>query len=87
MYEAKATFEGRVTRLANYLTRAYKYDNPSILFAMYLSEFLRSDVEKSLKSTLVEQGLEVVSADAGDIKDLPSFLFFSKLQRYCFLRS
>ena len=73
MYEAKATFEDRVSRLANYLTRAYKYDKPSILFAMYLSEFLRSDIERSLKSTLVEQGLDVVSVDAGDIKDLPSF--------------
>jgi tetratricopeptide (TPR) repeat protein len=73
MVEAKETFESRVSRLANYLTRAYKYNKPSILFAMYLSEFLRSDVEKSLKSTLDEQGLAVVSVDAGDIKDLPAF--------------
>jgi len=40
---------------------------------MYLSEFLRSDVEKSLKSALVEQGLEVVSVNAANNKDLPSF--------------
>ncbi len=73
MDEAKATFESRVSRLANYLTRAYKYNKPSILFAMYLSEFLRSDVEKSLKRALVEQGLEVVSVDAGNNKDLPAF--------------
>ena len=73
MIEAKETFESRVSRLANYLTRAYKYNKTSILFAMYLSEFLRSDVEKSLKSTLDEQGLEVVSVDAGNIKDLPAF--------------
>ncbi len=73
MVEAKDNFEGRVSRLANYLTRAYKYNKPSILFAMYLSEFLRSDVEKSLKSALIEQGLEVVSVDAGNNKDLPSY--------------
>ena len=73
MMEAKGTFERRVSRLANYLTRAYKYNKPSILFAMYLSEFLRSDVDKSLKSALGEQGLEVVYVDAGNIKDLPAF--------------
>jgi hypothetical protein len=73
MNEAKETFERRVSRLANYLTRAYKYNKPSILFAMYLSEFLHSDVEKSLKSALAEQGLEFVSVDAGNIKDLPAF--------------
>ncbi|KAF5434494.1 Tetratricopeptide (TPR) repeat [Candidatus Methanophagaceae archaeon] len=72
MDEAKATFEGRVSRLANYLSRAYKYDKPSILFAMYLSEFLRSDVENSLESALAEQGLEVVSVDTANFKDLPS---------------
>ena len=68
----KETFESRVSRLANYLTRAYKYNKPSILFALYLSEFLRSDVEKLLKSALVEQGLEVVSVDAANNKDLPA---------------
>jgi tetratricopeptide (TPR) repeat protein len=73
MIEVKETFERRVSRLANYLTRAYKYNKPSILFVMYLSEFLRSDVEKSLKSALDEQGLEVVSVDAGNNKDLPAF--------------
>ena len=73
MIEAKETFEGRVSRLANYLNRAYKYNKPSILFAMYLSEFLRSDVEESLKSALAEQGLKVVRVDAGNIKDLPAF--------------
>ena len=73
MDEAKATFESRVLRLANYLTRAYKYNKPSILFAMYLSEFLRSDIEQSLERALVEQGLEVVNVDAGNNKDLPSF--------------
>jgi tetratricopeptide (TPR) repeat protein len=73
MIEVKETFEGGVSRLVNYLTRAYKYDKPSILFAMYLSEFLRSDVEKSLKSALAEQGLKVMRVDAGINKDLPAF--------------
>jgi len=73
MDKAKAAFEERVLRLANYLSRAYKYNKPSILFAMYLSEFLRSDVDKSLESALAEQGLEVVSVDTANFKDLPSF--------------
>jgi len=73
MMEAKENFEGRVSRLVNYITRAYKYNKPSILFAMYLSEFLRSDVDKSLTRALVELELEVVSVDAGKNKDLPSF--------------
>ncbi|MCK4398125.1 MAG: tetratricopeptide repeat protein, partial [Methanophagales archaeon] len=84
MDEAKATFERRVSRLANYLTRAYKYNKPSILFAMYLSEFLRSDVEKSLERALVEQGLEVVSVDAGDNKDLPAFFSATNSGNYVF---
>jgi len=73
MMEAKENFEGRVSRLVNYLTRAYKYNKPSILFAMYLSEFLRSDVEKSITRALVEQGLDVTSVDAGKNKDLPAY--------------
>ncbi|HUV02920.1 MAG TPA: tetratricopeptide repeat protein [Desulfobacteria bacterium] len=73
MVEANDTFEERVSRLANYLTRAYKHNKPSLLFAMYLSEFLRSDVEKSLTRALVEQGLEAMSVDAGNNKDLPAF--------------
>ena len=73
MVEANDTFEERVSRLANYLTRAYKHNKPSLLFAMYLSEFLRSDVEKSLTRALVGQGLEAVSVDAGNNKDLPAF--------------
>jgi hypothetical protein len=78
MDEAKETFESRVSRLANYLTRAYKYNKPSILFAMYLSEFLRSDVEKSLKSALDEQGLAVMTA---------SLFFCNELGQHCFFRS
>jgi tetratricopeptide (TPR) repeat protein len=73
MDEAKAAFEGRVLRLVNYLSRAYKYNKPSILFAMYLSEFFRSDVENSLERALADQGLEVVNVDAGNDKDLPAF--------------
>jgi hypothetical protein len=82
MIEAKDTFEGRVSRLANYLNRAYKYNKPSILFVMYLSEFLRSDVEKSLTRALVEQGLAVVSVDAGNNKDLPAFFSSIMSRRY-----
>lgn len=74
MSEAKDTFETRVSRLGNYLTRAHKYNKPSILFAMYLSEFLRADVEKSLEKSLREQGLKVVNVDAAKNKDIPSFI-------------
>jgi tetratricopeptide (TPR) repeat protein len=63
----------KVLRLSNYLNRAHRHDKPSILFALYLSEFLRSGVERSLSTLLKEQGLRVVSVDAGEKKDLPSF--------------
>nr|QNO47081.1 photosystem I assembly protein Ycf3 [Methanosarcinales archaeon ANME-2c ERB4] len=63
----------KVLRLSNYLNRAYRYDKPSILFALYLSEFLRSDVERSLSTLLKERRLRVVSVAAGEKKDLPSF--------------
>ncbi len=74
MSEAKDTLEARVSRLCNYLIRAYKYKKPSILFAMYLSEFLRADVENSLEKSLKEQGFKVVSVDAGKNKDIPFFI-------------
>ena len=67
------TLGTKVLRLSNYLNRAHRHDKPSILFALYLSEFLRSDVERSLSTLLKEQGLRVVSVDAGEKKDLPSF--------------
>ena len=63
----------KVLRLSNYLNRAHRHYKPSILFALYLSEFLRSDVERSLITHLKEQGLRVVGVDAGEQKDLPSF--------------
>ncbi|MEA1870434.1 MAG: hypothetical protein U9N09_09930, partial [Euryarchaeota archaeon] len=74
MTEAKDadTTGAKVLRLSNYLNRAHRHDKPSILFALYLSEFLRSDVKRSLSTLLKEQGLRVVSVDAGEKKDLPS---------------
>ncbi|MDA0524342.1 tetratricopeptide repeat protein [Methanococcoides alaskense] len=65
----------RILRLCNYLGRSHKYNKASILFALYLSEFLRDDVEESIKRILKEQGLNVVIVDAGENKDLP--LYFS----------
>ncbi len=73
MSETTETFKARVSRLGNYLIRAYKYNKVSILFALYLNEFLRADAEKSLEKFLKGQGLEVVSVDAGENKDLPSY--------------
>jgi tetratricopeptide (TPR) repeat protein len=74
MSEAKDTFEARVSRLSNYITRAYKYDKPSLLFAMYMSEFIRADVEKSLEKSLKEQGLKIVNIDLEKNKDIPSYI-------------
>jgi tetratricopeptide (TPR) repeat protein len=74
MSEAKDTFEARVSRLGNYIIRAFKYNKPSILFALYLSEFIREDVEKSLEKSLKEQGLKVVDVDTGINKDIPTFI-------------
>ncbi|MBE0524362.1 MAG: tetratricopeptide repeat protein [Methanosarcinales archaeon] len=73
MTEIKDPLETRVSRLANYLIRAHKYNKASILFALYLSEYVRIDVEKEIKKLLNEQGLEAISVDAGEHKDLPSF--------------
>ena len=74
MSEAKDTFDAKVSRLSSYITRAYKYDKPSILFAMYMSEFLRTEVEKSLEKSLNEQGLKIVNIDVEKNKDIPSFI-------------
>ena len=75
MIEAKDTdtLDTRVLRLSNYLNRAHKHNKASILFALYLSEFLRSDMERSLSALLKEQGLQVMGVDAGKHKDLPAF--------------
>lgn len=74
MSEAKNTFEARVSRLGNYIIRAFKYNKPSILFALYMSEFLRTGVEKSLEKSLKEQGLKIVNIDVEKNKDIPSFI-------------
>ncbi|MCK5109807.1 MAG: hypothetical protein KAR25_08960, partial [Methanosarcinales archaeon] len=75
MIEAKDTdtLDTRVLRLSNYLNRAHKYNKASILFALYRSEFLRSDMGRSLSARLEAQGLQVMGVDAGAHKDLPAF--------------
>jgi tetratricopeptide (TPR) repeat protein len=75
MAEPEDSFEIRVSRLVNYLTRACKYNKSSILFALYRSEFLRSDVEKRLRHNLKKHNLDVIDVDANinKNKDLPSF--------------
>ena len=74
MNEEKETIDTRVSRLEGYLTRAYKHNKPSILFALYLSEFQRADIEKTLEKLLKEQRLEIVDVDAGKYKNLPDHL-------------
>ncbi len=73
MTDANDPFSARVSRLGAYITRAFKYEKASILFAMYLSEFLRVEVENALEKSLLEQGLKMVRVDAGENKDLPSY--------------
>ncbi|HEX7627788.1 MAG TPA: tetratricopeptide repeat protein [Candidatus Methanoperedens sp.] len=74
MNEEKEPLGTRVSRLGDYLTRSYNHNKPSILFALYLSEFHRIDIEKSLRKVLNEQGLEIVEVDAGKHKNLPDYL-------------
>ena len=85
MIEARETFEARVSRLGNYITRAYKHNKPSILFAVYISEFLRNDVEKSLEKFLKEQELKAVVVDAEKNKNLPSFFSLNNSNNTVFL--
>ncbi|VVB52243.1 Photosystem I assembly protein Ycf3 [uncultured archaeon] len=74
MNEEKEPLETRVSRLGGYLTRSYNHNKPSLLFAVYLSEFHRADIEKNIRKVLHEQGLEIVEVDAGKYKNLPDYL-------------
>ena len=73
MTELKDFFEARVSRLVNYLICAHKYNKVSILFVLYLSEYVHIDIEKEIKKLLKEQEIGSISVDAGEHKDLPSF--------------
>jgi tetratricopeptide (TPR) repeat protein len=84
MTEIIDPIEARVSRLGNYLIRAHKYNKASILFALYLSEYVRADVEKEIRQLLNEQGLEALSVDAGEYKDLPSFFSSRSTDRTVF---
>ena len=84
MTEIKDPIDVRISRLGNYLIRAHKYNKASILFALYLSEYVRADVEKEIKQLLNEQGLEALSVDAGEYKDLPSFFSSRSADRTVF---
>ena len=84
MTEIIDPIEARVSRLGNYLIRAHKYNKASILFALYLSEYVRADVEKEIRQLLDEQGLEALSVDAGEYKDLPSFFSSRSAERTVF---
>ena len=84
MTEIIDPIEARVSRLGNYLIRAHKYNKASILFALYLSEYVRADVEKEIRQLLNEQGLKALSVDAGEYKDLPSFFSSRSADRTVF---
>jgi len=61
----------RVDRLARELERAIRFDRPSILLAIYASEFVRAGVEAALEAHLREMGQAVarvhVSEDNYDV--------------------
>ncbi len=84
MTEIEDPIDVRISRLGNYLIRAHKYNKASILFALYLSEYVRADVEKEIRQLLDEQGLEALSVDAGEYKDLPSFFSLRSAERTVF---
>jgi len=84
MTEIIDPIEARVSRLGNYLIRAHKYNKASILFALYLSEYVRADVEKEIRQLLNEHGLEALCVDAGEYKDLPSFFSLRSAERTVF---
>lgn len=73
MTEIRDSIDVRISRLGNYLIRAYKHNKASILFALYLNEYVRADVEKEIKQLLNKHRLEALNVDAGEHKDLPSF--------------
>jgi tetratricopeptide (TPR) repeat protein len=85
MSEIKDPLEIRISRLGDYLIRAHKFNKASILFAMYLSEFARVDVENSLKRKLKEAGLETMDVNAGEYKNLPGFFVSNEKKEMVFL--
>jgi tetratricopeptide (TPR) repeat protein len=84
MTEIKESIDVRISRLGNYLIRAHKYNKASILFALYLSEYVCADVEKEIKQLLNEHGLESLNVDAGEHKDLPYFFSSSSSDQTVF---
>jgi tetratricopeptide (TPR) repeat protein len=58
------SFEDRIDVLVHELGLAIKWDRPSILFAIYRSEFVRAEAEAVLKSRLNSLGLQVVQVHA-----------------------
>jgi tetratricopeptide (TPR) repeat protein len=71
-------FAERVERLKQELELALKWDRPSILLAVYGSEFVRTDAEGLLEAWLREQGLSVARIRITDpddaVADLPQTL-------------
>jgi tetratricopeptide (TPR) repeat protein len=71
-------FEERVERLKQELELALTWDRPSILLAVYASEFVRADAEALLEAWLRKRGLSVARiriTDPGDaVADVPQTL-------------
>lgn len=73
MVQTNETDEIKISRICNYLVRAHKHGKPSILLALYLSEFIRINIEKSIIEFLNGQGLKTIDVDSQKHKDIPAF--------------
>ncbi len=73
------TFDERIEILCDELELAIKWNRPSILLALYNSEYVRSDAETALENFLIEQGQKVVHIK---MNDMPDFNLVSLLQLY-----
>jgi tetratricopeptide (TPR) repeat protein len=73
------SFDERVEIILKELELAIQWDRPSVLLAMYNSEYVRADAETALKNFLIEQGQKVAQiqidepADAGFLNLLRKF--------------
>jgi len=68
-------FDDRVDTLLDELELAVKWDRPSILLAVYKSEFVRADLERILNARLSEIGAKVVHLQVNESQfDIPLVL-------------
>ncbi|RLC55907.1 MAG: hypothetical protein DRI80_17020, partial [Chloroflexota bacterium] len=73
------TFDERIERLEQELALALKWDRPSILLVVYVSEFTRAEAEERLESWAQGEGMSVahvhITSPADPAADLPRTLY------------